>query len=77
MLFLFFSPANGLSCYSGSELDMCHTGIDKDVKCKHFDHTTTVDSTKTLSNGNGDVDGVYHRTLSDVEVSGLSESTFL
>ncbi|KAK9965448.1 hypothetical protein ABG768_004540 [Culter alburnus] len=59
--------ANGLSCYSGSELDMCHTGIDKDVKCKHFDHTTTVDSTKTLSNGNGDVDGVYHRTLSDVE----------
>ncbi|XP_048025852.1 ubiquitin carboxyl-terminal hydrolase 42 isoform X1 [Megalobrama amblycephala] len=59
--------ANGLSCHSGSELDIYHTGIDKDVKCKHFDHTTTVDSTKTLSNGNGDVDGVYHRTLSDVE----------
>ncbi|KAK7122840.1 hypothetical protein R3I94_019825 [Phoxinus phoxinus] len=57
--------ANG--CYSGSELDLCHIWIEKDVKYKHFDHATTVNSAKTLSNGNGDVDGVYHRTLSDVE----------
>lgn len=68
VLFFFFS-ANG--CYSGSEPDLCHTGIEKDVKYKHFVHATTVNSTKTLSNGHGDVDGVYHRTLSDVEVSRL------
>lgn len=61
-----FSSASGLSCYSGSELE--HTGMDKD-KHKYFDHSTTVIGTKTLSNGNGDVDGVCHRTLSDVEVS--------
>ncbi|XP_052467084.1 ubiquitin carboxyl-terminal hydrolase 42 [Carassius gibelio] len=54
--------ANGLSCYSGNELDLCHTRMEKDMKCKHFDHSTTVNSTKTLSNGN-----VFHRTLSDVE----------
>ncbi|XP_016139615.1 ubiquitin carboxyl-terminal hydrolase 42 [Sinocyclocheilus grahami] len=59
--------ANGLSCYSGNELDLCHTGKEQDMKYKYFDHSTTVNSTKTLSNGNGDVDGVYHRTLSDVE----------
>jgi len=46
------------------------------VKYKHFDHATTVNSTKTLSNGNGDIDGLYHRTLSDVQVSRPSESTF-
>lgn len=67
---VFFFSANG--CYSGRELDLCHTGIEKDVKYKHVDHATTVNSTKTLSNGNGDVDSVYHRTLSDVEVSRLS-----
>lgn len=54
--------ANGLSCYSASKLD--HTGIAKD---KYVDHSTTVNGTKTLSNGNGDIDGVCHRTLSDVE----------
>ncbi|KTF85445.1 hypothetical protein cypCar_00000952 [Cyprinus carpio] len=59
--------ANGLSCYSGNELDLCHTGMEKDMKYKYFDQSTTVNSTKTLSNGNGDVDDVYHRTLSDVE----------
>ncbi|KAK2876597.1 hypothetical protein Q8A67_020693 [Cirrhinus molitorella] len=61
--------ANGLSCYSGSELDICHTGIEKDMKCKYFNHSTTVNSTKALSNGNGDMDGVCQRTLSDVEKS--------
>ncbi|XP_073683856.1 ubiquitin carboxyl-terminal hydrolase 42 [Garra rufa] len=61
--------ANGLSCYSGSELDLCHTGIEKDMKYKYFNHSTTDNSTKTLSNGNGDMDGVCHRTLSDVEKS--------
>ncbi len=62
----FFFSANGLSCYSASKLD--HTGIAKD---KYVDHSTTVNGTKTLSNGNGDIDGVCHRTLSDVEVSKL------
>ncbi|XP_056324839.1 ubiquitin carboxyl-terminal hydrolase 42 [Danio aesculapii] len=57
--------ANGLSCYSGSEHDLCHTRIEKDVKCKDIDHVTTVNNTKTHSNGNGDVDGACHRTLSD------------
>lgn len=42
--------------------------MDKD-KYKSFDHSTTVNGTKTLSNGN--IDGVCHRTLSDVEVSKL------
>ncbi|XP_043110213.1 ubiquitin carboxyl-terminal hydrolase 42 isoform X1 [Puntigrus tetrazona] len=56
--------ANGLSGYSGSKLD--HTGMEKD-KYKYFDHSTTVNGTKTLSNGNGDVDGASHRTLSDGE----------
>lgn len=57
--------ANGLSCYSGSERDLCHTRMEEDVKCKDIDHVTTVNNTKTLSNGNGDVDGACHRTLSD------------
>lgn len=56
--------ANGLSCYSGSEHDLCHTRMEKDEKCKDIDHVTTVNSTKTHSNGNEDVDGVSHRTLS-------------
>ncbi|XP_052427224.1 ubiquitin carboxyl-terminal hydrolase 42 isoform X1 [Carassius gibelio] len=56
--------ANGLSCYSGSGIE--HTGMDKD-KYKYSDHSTTINGTKKLSNGNGDVDGVCHRTLTDVE----------
>ncbi|XP_051530577.1 ubiquitin carboxyl-terminal hydrolase 42 [Myxocyprinus asiaticus] len=55
--------ANGLNCCSGSEPDLCRTGVEKDVKYKGCKHATSVNS----SNRNGDVDNVYHRVLSDVE----------
>lgn len=56
--------ANGLNCYSGSEPDLNHTELEKDSKHKH---DTTVNSTKTNSHRNGDVDGVQHRIPADVK----------
>ncbi|XP_051523692.1 ubiquitin carboxyl-terminal hydrolase 42-like isoform X2 [Myxocyprinus asiaticus] len=59
--------ANGLRSYSGSELDLCHTGVEKDVKYKGCEHATRINSTKALSNRDRDMDNVNHRILSDAE----------
>ncbi|XP_056627976.1 ubiquitin carboxyl-terminal hydrolase 42 isoform X1 [Triplophysa dalaica] len=45
--------ANGFSCSSGSEPDLCQNGLEKDVKHRNG---TTVNSTKTHSHRNGDDD---------------------
>ncbi|XP_051959450.1 ubiquitin carboxyl-terminal hydrolase 42-like isoform X2 [Xyrauchen texanus] len=59
--------AIGLRSYSECELDICHTGVEKDVNYKGCEHATRVNSTKALSNRDRDMDNANHRILSDAE----------